>query len=137
MFIIPNEDRFDDCKEYTDNAISNHMEVYQKFSDDFNLGYEFKEDEYHDSSIQIALDGHFSVKIVEDMTFIAFIPRVVTNNQLEWFLNNKSQYYDYQYIGGYAITGETILDVESVHGMEKMEEIMKERNTNYSNRRLI
>ena len=85
VYIIPDDNYYDKCGVYSKDDIDKHLEAYQAFSDENHLGYHFKEEEYHDASVQIAIDGHFSVKIVEGISLIAFIPKVVTDHQLQWF----------------------------------------------------
>ena len=75
-YIIPNDEYYDKCGVFSKDGVERHIEVYQDFSDQNNLGYHFSEEDYHNASVQIALDGHFSAKVVENLSFITFIPRV-------------------------------------------------------------
>ena len=136
-YIIPNDEYYDRCGVFSKDDIERHIEVYQDFSDQNNLGYHFSEEDYHNASVQIALDGHFSAKVVEDLSFITFIPKYITNKQLEWFMDNKGQYQDYPFVGGYSLVGDTVVDTEEVYGMDNLEKIIKERNEAYKNRMVM
>ena len=136
-YIIPNDEYYDRCGVFSKDDIERHIEVYQDFSDQNNLGYHFSEDDYHIASVQIALDGHLSVKVVENMSFITFIPKVITDKQLKWFIDNKEQYQDYPFVGGYSLVGETVSDTEKVYGMDDLEKIIRERNEAYKNRMVM
>ena len=136
-YIIPNDEYYDKCGVFSKDDVEKHIEVYQDFSDQNNLGYHFSEEDYHNASVQIALDGHFSAKVVENLSFITFIPKVVTDRQLDWFISNKDQYKDYPFIGGYSLEGDTVLDTEEVYGMENLEKIIKERNEDYKGKMVM
>ena len=136
VYIIANDEYYDKCEVYSKDDIDKHLEAYQAFSDEHHLGYHFKEEEYHDASVQIAIDGHFSVKIVEGISMIAFIPKVVTDHQLQWFEANKEQFQSYELVVGYAQIGDTVSDTEGISGLENIEKVMQERNENSKSRRV-
>ena len=63
-----------------------HVKGYQKFSDDNNLGLNFRDDESHRAGLSIAELGHFNYKTEDDIGVLAFyLPSKVTGRQLEYF----------------------------------------------------
>ena len=128
VIIIPDENKI--LKEsYEKEIIMNHLEAYQDFSDKFRLGYHFNDGDYQEAPIQIARDGHMSIKTIDDAgLFVIYIPELVTDRQINWFYKNMDQYSTYQTSGAYAIWKEGTKTIEGIQ--ETLKELNK-RNMLY------
>ena len=125
LWIIPNDDimlplYFKDISE----GVS-HLNELQEFSDRFKLGMKFSPDDYQEAPISIAKMGNLVIKSDDDSKVLIFyVPRDVTNRQLEFFLNNEMIFNnEYSKIGGFSIVED---NVEVKRGIvEIRQEIMK------------
>lgn len=128
VIIIPNENKILQSI-YEKDIMQNHLEAFRDFSEKFKLGYHFKDEDYQEAPLQIAKEGHLSIKTIDDAgLFIIYIPRVVTDRQIEWFYKNMDNYNQYQTIGGFAIETE---EPQLVEGKEAIKKIMNKRNMLY------
>ena len=128
VIIIPDENQI--LKSYFEkNIVVNHLEAYQAFSDEFHLGYHFKLEDYQNAPINIAKDGHLSLKTVDDSGFlVVYIPRVVTARQIEWFYKNISKFENFNTVGAFAIEDNEPTIVE---GLDAINKVMNKRNMLY------
>ena len=134
VVIIPDEDQILQ-DEFVEEILEgdNHVSAYQKFSIDNNLGLIFGEDEGHMAALETADLGHFNYKTFEDLGIITFyIPKKVTNRQLDYFTTHKSDYEDYGTIGGYTIRKmDDNIFTDEIYGVDEIEQEMIKRNKAY------
>ena len=125
VIIIPDEKKILQ-EEYKEDINGSHTEAYQHFSDKFQLGHQFALTEYQETPLIIARDGHLTVKTVEETgLFILYIPRVVTDRQIDWLYKNMDKIKKYSTIGGYAISKEEPIIIE---GFDSIIKIANKRN---------
>lgn len=130
VIIIPNENIIED--NYFEKVIvMNHLEGFQEFSNKYNLGYQFSNDDYQEAPIKIAKDGHLIIKTIKDMgVAIFYIPQVITKRQLEWLNDNIGNYMYIQETYGFAINGENE-EIDRVHGYYNLKNVLRERSKLY------
>lgn len=131
VIIIPNENIIEDA--YFEETIpSYHITGFQSFSDKYNLGYQFGNNDSQEAPIKLAKDGHLIIKTVKyDDVVIFYIPEVITKRQLEWLNDNMENNYIYiQKVGGFAINGDNE-EIDRVHGYYNLTNILRERSKLY------
>ena len=82
-----------------------HIEVYQEFSDKYQLGYSFSKDDSQYASLEIARLGHFSYKTENDARIIIFyLPKEITDQQLNFFETHQYEFCSWNMIGAYSLS---------------------------------
>lgn len=107
-----------------------HVKGYQKFSDDNNLGLNFRDDESHRAGLSIAELGHFNYKTEDDIGVIAFyLPSKVTDRQLEYFESHMLDFEEYTTIGAYIFRRvDDAVYTDEIYGLEAIRSQMVKRN---------
>ena len=107
-----------------------HVKGYQKFSDDNNLGLNFRDDESHRAGLSIAELGHFNYKTEDDIGVIAFyLPSKVTGRQLEYFESHILDFGQYTTIGAYVFRRvDAAVYTDEIYGLEAIRSQMVKRN---------
>lgn len=97
VIIVPDEEQIED--EVFDEIIvgnENHVDRYQDFSYDYNLGYEFSDNDSYIAPLTMASLGHFCYNTAESInTILMYIPEVVTKRQYDYFVNNREMILKY------------------------------------------
>ena len=131
VVIVPNEEEIlSDKFEMNIPFGLFHTVAYQDFSDKFNLGLKFSDDESQLAALTVAGLGHFNYKTEDDIGFLIFyIPEIVTDRQLEYFQTHKYDYDTYGQIGAYILRkmDDTIF-TDEVYGINNIEREMLKRN---------
>ena len=87
VHIIPSDDILED--DFEKDIYLKHQEAMQEFSNKYNLGYHFKDGDYHDAPCELARLGHCVIKTENNVnTFIAYLPEIITDRQRKWFEYN-------------------------------------------------
>ena len=130
LWIVPNEEEiiqplfFEDL--YGDEG---HLKGIQDFSNQYGLGFNFTPIQSQQAPIVIAEAGHLVIKSDEDNKLLFFyIPKKVTDRQLEYFSNNELEYSNtYKMIGSFNLLDEGI---ESKSGLlEIKKELIRKNNS--------
>ena len=128
--IIPDENQIL-LDEYTKNIEKSHLEAFIDFSKKFNLGYSFADDDYQYASEQLARDSHLILKTIDDQkTAFFYIPKVVTDRQIEWFEYNKFELLHNDLIGAFSINGDEE-ESEQIYGLSEINKEIKRKNVLY------
>lgn len=128
--IIPDENQIL-ADEYTKNINKNHLEAFIDFSNKFNLGYSFTYNDYQYAPEQLARDGHLILKTIDGQkTAIFYIPKVVTDRQVEWFEYNKFDFLHADLIGAFSINGDEE-ESEQIYGLAEINKEIKRKNILY------
>ncbi len=107
-----------------------HVKAYQKFSDENNLGFKFREDESHRAGFTMAELGHFNYKTEDDIGVLAFyLPSKVTDRQLEYFESHMLDFEEYTTIGAYIFRRvDDAVYTDEIYGLEAIRSQMVKRN---------
>lgn len=128
--IIPDENQIL-VDEYTKDINKNHLEAFIDFSNKFNLGYSFTNNDYQYAPEQLARDGHLILKTIDGQkTAIFYIPKVVTDRQVEWFEYNKFDFLHADLIGAFSINGDEE-ESEQIYGLAEINKEIKRKNILY------
>ncbi|MDE5587241.1 MAG: hypothetical protein K2I72_02590 [Bacilli bacterium] len=71
LIVIPDEEQI--LQEIFERQVKqgeSHTKYLQEFSDIFELGYHFEEDDYQKAPCDIAAAGHMVIKIEEDVSLV-------------------------------------------------------------------
>lgn len=131
LWIIPDEGQIIQSLFEKEVALGeNHTKKIQEFSDMYQLGFQFKSDDYQEAPCKIAELGHLVVKSEDSSGLVIFyLPERITDRQLEWVYQNEMILSKYSVIGAYNL--QKISDEvkwENFYGMDK---IKKEINRKY------
>ncbi len=129
VIIIPNENIIEDDYFRVDIDM-NHLSGFQEFIDKYNLGYQFSDGDYQGAPIQLAKDGHFVIKTINDLAVaIFYIPKVITKRQVNWLNDNIEQFRFFQKTDGFVIKDNS-LEPEIVEGYYNLTNKIKEHMDN-------
>lgn len=97
VIIVPDEEQIkDDLFEGIIVGNKNHVDRYQDFSNKYNLGYDFSENDSYIAPLTMASLGHFCYNTAESISSILmYIPEVVTKRQYDYFVNNREMILKY------------------------------------------
>ena len=131
LWIIPDEGQIIQPLFEKEVALGeNHTKKIQEFSDMYQLGFQFKSDDYQEAPCKIAELGHMVVKSEDSSGLVIFyLLERITDRQLEWVYQNEMILSKYSVIGAYNLQ-KTSDEVkwENFYGMDK---IKKEINRKY------
>ena len=100
VVIIPDEGQIED--EIFDEPIKDddsHVLRYQDFSNKYNLGYTFKENDSLVVPFTISSLGHFCINTAYNISTILFyVPELVTKRQYNYFIGMKEEILKYDEI---------------------------------------
>ena len=130
VWIIPNEEEIVQPVYFREieEGIS-HLSALQEFSDKFKLDLKFSGDDYQEAPIEIAKRGHLVIKSEDDSKILIFyIPKRVTDRQLEFFLNNEiSLNNTYSTVGFFSLEED---DIETKYGILEVKKDLIRKNRN-------
>ena len=93
LFVIPNEE--DNHQEFFERKIETGKKTYyylQEFSDLYELGLKFNEEDYQVAPYQIAELGHLVVKTDNELSLaVCYLPEIITDKQYTWLCNNQNK----------------------------------------------
>lgn len=97
VIIVPDEEQIkDDVFEKIIVGNENHVDRYQDFSYEYNLGYEFSDNDSYIAPLTMASIGHFCYNTAESISnILIYIPGVVTERQYNYFVNNREMILNY------------------------------------------
>lgn len=97
VIIVPDEEQMEDnVFEKIIVGNENHVDRYQDFSDKYNLGYEFSDNDSYIAPLTMASIGHFCYNTAESISnILMYIPEVVTKRQYNYFVNNREMILKY------------------------------------------
>lgn len=138
VYVIPNEDKIRDSEFYMETAKS-HLPCFQAFSDKYELGYQFADDDYQEAPLTLAKDGHLVVKIEQaSKSLICYYPKVITDRQNNWIHDNIMLMMNYPSIGCYAIKeNDNIKDIKPIEGMNAIIHEADRRNLLYEKSKIV
>lgn len=127
VWIIPNDDIMQPLYYQEVNEGVAHLTALQEFSDKFQLGMNFKLDDYQEAPIDIAQCGNLVIKSDDDSKVLLFyIPEKVTDRQLEFFLNNEMNFNNtYSKIGGFSLENK---EVKMERGIMEIRKLLTKKN---------
>jgi hypothetical protein len=126
IFIIPDEEKIIQ-EEFNRRVISNHLDCLREFSDTFNLGYNFTDDDYQDAPCYLARDGHLVIKEVSDSGLIVcYLPKKVTDRQITWMHTYREFIKNHKLIGAFLIDNND--DLSNFNHITGFHEVMSEAN---------
>lgn len=134
VIIIPNDEIL--TSKYTKSIKKNHLEAFRDFSEKYNLGYEFKDDDYAEAPTYLALDGNLVLKTLDDIgIIIIYLPPIVTDRQDMFLHENLNKISQFNTIVGYGT-----IDKDNVRELEGLDKIVKSadvRNLKYEKEKTI
>ncbi len=81
-----------------------HLDLIQEYCDKMKLGYNFKNSDYQEAPVRLALDGNMVVKTVDDLGDVIFyLPKYICDEQAMWFYNNRDKFKNYSVVSAYVI----------------------------------
>ncbi len=139
LYIISNEDRLNVPMFFrVVKKDEHHLKYMQEFSDNYNLGYKFGNNDSNIAPVMLALDGNLVVKTSFEYMKMAifYIPELVTNSQKEWFDNNIKGFENCDYVGfsNFTLLENGNFREERIESVTQELEIIKKRNANYLNK---
>lgn len=103
VYIIPNENKILE-DEFYHEVIKDHIEAFLAFSDKYKQDYNFTSEDSTIAPYVVAKDGHLVVKIEEDSGLVVcYIPKVVTDRQVNWIHANSEKITKYTLVGGFGL----------------------------------
>lgn len=131
VWIIPDEGQIIQPLFERDVALGeNHTKKIQEFSDMYQLGFQFKPDDYQEAPCHIAELGHLVVKSEDSSGLVTFyLPETITDRELEWFYQNEMMLSRYNVIGAYNLQktdGE--VKWENFYGVDKIKKEMNRKH---------
>ena len=134
VIIVPDEEQIkDDLFEGIIVDNKNHVDRYQDFSNKYNLGYDFSENDSYIAPLTMASLGHFCYNTAESISnILMYIPEVVTKRQYDYFVNNREMIL--KYVDKKATTirnKDGNLVTEELDGLDLIEKEVKNRFEEY------
>lgn len=134
VIIVPDEEQIkDDLFEGIIVGNKNHVDRYQEFSNKYNLGYDFSENDSYIAPLTMASLGHFCYNTAESISnILMYIPEVVTKRQYDYFVNNREMIL--KYVDKKATTirnKDGNLVTEELDGLDLIEKEVKNRFEEY------
>lgn len=134
LWIIPNEENnVQPVFEKNVQEDKSHTYYIQKFVNNYKLGFDFKEEDYHAASCEIAKLGYMVVKSEDDPSLvICYLPEKITDRQYNWLYQNSNLLYKYMKVKGYFLKNvdEDYYYWEKVYGLEEI--LIEARKNNIS-----
>lgn len=132
LFIVPDEEQIlQGLFEYSVEQGKSHTRGIQMFSDMYQLGFQFSEEDYQDAPCAIASIGHMVIKTDEDTSLaIFYLPERITDRQNNWIQMNESLFRTYVQVNAYSKREDKW---KSLHGMYEIKIEMNQKNLNKGN----
>lgn len=105
LWIVPDENQILQPVFFRkiENGISHTSEI-RNFVNIYEMGLEIDETDYHEGPCTVAKLGNLVIKSDDDVSqLIFYIPEKITNNQIQFILNNQFLFSKYQVVGGYSL----------------------------------
>ena len=134
VIIVPDEEQIkDDLFEGIIVGNKNHVDRYQDFSNKYNLGYDFSENDSYIAPLTMASLGHFCYNTAESISnILMYIPEVVTKRQYDYFVNNREMILKYVDKKATAIRNKDgNLVTEELDDLDLIEKEVKKRYEEY------
>ena len=132
LWIIPNEEEIlQECFEREIKDGYSHTCYMQEFSDIYQLGFKFKEDDYQLAPCEIAMLRHMVVKSEDEVSLVVFyLPERITDRQYNWLYQNSDMLSKYIQVNGNSlcIADEDGICWKKVHGIEEMMKEARKKN---------
>ena len=121
VWIIPNDDILQPLYFDEVNSGISHLKAFQEFADKFQLGMKFTNDDYQKAPMDIASCGHLVIKSDDDSKILIFyIPKNVTDRQLEFFSSNELEFNNkYSMIGSYSLEEDEVVTKKGILEIRK------------------
>lgn len=132
VYIIPDENKILE-EEFYQEVIKDHIEAFIAFMDKYKLDYNFTSRDSTTAPYVVAKDGHLVVKIEEDSGLVVcYIPKVVTDRQVNWIHSNSGKIDKYTLVGGFGIKEDNNeKDVVRIKGIDNIIRACDIRNMYY------
>ena len=124
LIIIPNENEILQMGfEREIEEGKSHTTRIQEFSDIYNLGFQFTEEDYQTAPCDIAALGHLVIKTEDEVSLVVlYMPERITDRQYNWLYQNKEMLNSYVQVSANAI--QTIIESDvcwkKLHGIEEI-----------------
>ena len=124
LWIIPDEDKIlQEIYEQDVQKDKTHTYYIQEFSNIYQLGFDFKEEDYQSAPCEITTLGHLVIKSEDEVSLIVcYLPERITDRQYNWLYQNRELFDKYIQVNGYSL--QTVDDDgtcwKKVHGMEEI-----------------
>ena len=127
VWIVPSDDIMQPLYFKQVNEGVAHLTALQEFADKFQLGMKFTLDDYQEAPIDIAGRGNLVIKSDDDSKVLLFyIPKAVTDRQLEFFLNNEMDFNSsYSKIGAFFLEDN---EVKMERGILEIRKLLNTKN---------
>lgn len=132
LWIIPDEDKIlQEIYEQDVQKDKTHTYYIQEFSNIYQLGFDFKEEDYQSAPCEIAILGHLVIKSEEEVSLIVcYLPERITDRQYNWLYQNREMFDKYIQVNGYSL--QTVDDDgmcwKKVHGIEEIMVEVRKKN---------
>lgn len=119
LWIIPNEDEIlQESFERNVESGKSHTYRMQEFSDIYQLGFKFSEDDYQEAPCEIAALGHLVVKSEDEVSLvICYLPERITDRQCNWLYDNQNMLSKYMQVNGYSLNDN---EWNKIHGIDQI-----------------
>ena len=124
LIIIPNEDEILQMGFERDvESGKSHTSRIQEFSDIYNLGFQFTEEDYQTAPCDIAALGHLVIKTEDEVSLVVcYMPERITDRQYSWLYQNKEMLNHYTQVSANSLQSinEDGVCWKRLHGVEEM-----------------
>lgn len=133
LIIIPDENQIlkpviEQCVLVGDNHNTGIDIFIKNYYPNNNLNIDIND--YNGAPSVVADLGHLIIKTEDDVSLIIFyIPSVITDNQINWFLENKYKLQNYQMCSAISLRDDFNIEL---NGIERVEEEIRNKNVIYT-----
>lgn len=124
LWVIPDEEQIlQEVFERTVEKGRSHTYRLQEFSEVFQLGFQFGEEDYQTAPCEIATLGHLVVKSEDEVSLIVcYLPERVTDRQYSWLYQNMDMLSKYVQVNSYSLqlSDENGICWTKIHGIEEV-----------------
>ena len=127
LWIIPDENQLN-CPVYHEEIIKglSHTDGIMEFIRKNKLPIPLSSIDSRSGPLKMAELGHMVVKTEDNSGMLIFyIPAKITQNQWDWFLDNRLMFGKYQYIGAFSYAAEWY----QLHGLNEIKEDLRHKIT--------
>lgn len=124
LWIIPNEEEI--LQEVFNRNVEegkSHTTRIQEFSDVYNLGFKFNEEDYQTAPCEIANLGHMVIKSEDEVSLVVcYLPKKITDRQYNWLYQNKEMLSRYIQVSAESLqmVNEDGACWKKLHGVEEI-----------------
>ena len=123
LWVIPDEETIiQEVFERNVEKGKSHTYHLQEFSDIFQLGFKFSEDDYQTAPCEIASLGHLVLKSEDEVSLVVcYLPEKITDRQYNWLYNNQNLINFYRQVNGYSIRKNSdTMELKKIHGFSQI-----------------